>query len=40
MDKNKNKIKNKFDIYDDNINNYDNNIEEKENIDNNNYNDL
>ena len=40
MDKNKNKIKNKFDIYDDNINNYDNNIEEKENIDNNNYNDF
>ena len=40
MDKNKNKIKNKFDIYDDNINNYDNNIEEKENIDNHNYNDF
>ena len=40
MDKNKNKIKNKFDIYDDNINNYDNNIEEKENTDNNDYNDF
>ena len=39
-DKNKNKIKNKFDIYDDNINNYDNNIEEKENTDNNDYNDF
>ena len=40
IDKNKNKIKNKFDIYDDNINNYDNNIEEKENTDNNDYNDF
>ena len=39
-DKNKNKIKNKFDIYDNNINNYDNNIEEKENTDNNDYNDF